>query len=719
MSVGRPGTGPEVLAKERHDSRWRSELAQRWAERLSATAYIPMSREALEQSLLQLVTVFVDALDEPDSIDTAGRTVGERLVGIHATGEESLSRSLELLRDSVVTPGGDDALCRVLSLLTGVAAGYASADRERTFDQQESLKRALLRSKLQADRDLRVSEARFHEVFTSTPIGIAICDLTGKFVEVNPALEETLGYRERDLASMTIHDLFHSEDAEYLSAAYAELAEGGTTYRLRERRRLLCADGDEAWTYLAVSALRGADGTPSHSVTMVEDISELHLLQQRFQYQALHDVMTGLPNRQYFRTRLETAAGNLPTDGTLTMYHLGLDGFELINDGLGHEVGDHIIKAVARRLEQLIEGEEALVARFGGTEFGILVWESPQTPKVPEFAAMINDELAEPIYIDEHGLATSASIGVVQRTVAESDPPSMMWAADVALRRAEAVGKRQWALFDPARAPDERTQAKLAAVMPGALEMGGFEVVYRPVLTLSDRCLVGLEPRLSWEPEGHGRLGHAECLALAEQSGVTLSLRDWMLGTVWEQFAAWHAVGYRPRLLCGLSLNQAQDPDLVARVREVLARTDLDSKWMRLHIPVSALIGDAEETRANVHTLDAMGVQVALDDFHASPEEMRWLRQLPVRGVALAHELVRLVHEQPDDEAPEVRALHGVTPMVQACGTPIIVCGIETEEQAERWRSLGCGIGAGDLYGDPLEPVDVPDLLNNVPPPAS
>ena len=121
-----------------------------------------------------------------------------------------------------------------------------------------------------------------------------------------------------------------------------------------------------------MSLLRGPDGQPKHFVTMVEDISELHLLQERFQYQALHDAMTGLANRQFFRTRLEAALGSLPQDAVLTLYHLGLDGFELINDGLGYEVGDSIIRAVARRLEQLVEREEALVARFGGTEFALL-----------------------------------------------------------------------------------------------------------------------------------------------------------------------------------------------------------------------------------------------------------------------------------------------------------------------------------------------------------
>ncbi|WP_050784274.1 putative bifunctional diguanylate cyclase/phosphodiesterase [Saccharopolyspora erythraea] len=715
MSVREPGDPaddrvPGVLTPQRHNSGWRTAVARKWASRLSSASYIPMSRDAIELCMLELVELIIDALEDPERTDHSGRAVGTRLVEIHATGEDSLTLSLDLIRDVMVADTADESVHRMLGLLTAIAAGYAAADRESTFVQQETLKRALLRSKLQADRDLAASEARFGEVFTTTPIGVAICDLTGKFVQVNPALGETLGYRSQDFGSMTVHDLFHPEDAKYLTAAYAELAEGGRTQRLRERRRLLRADGEPAWAYLAVSVLKGADGAPAHFVTMVEDISELHLLQERFQYQALHDAMTGLPNRQFFRTRLEAALGNLPKDARLTLYHLGLDGFELINDGLGHEVGDGIIKAVARRLEQLIQREEAILARFGGTEFAVLVLESPRTPPVHEFAPMINEELAEPIYVGEHGIATSASIGVVQRCAGDGDAANMLWAADVALRRAEAAGKRQWALFDPDRAPDERTQAKLAAVMPGGLELGEFDVVYRPVVQLGDSKLIAIEAELSWETGEFGRLDHADCLRLAERSGVTLSLRDWMLGSAWEQLARWHRAGHRPPLVVGLSPNQAADPDLVGTIRRVLDEGSLDASWLRVSMPMRVMLGDNDEARDNVRFLDRLGVRTALHGFHASPGELRYLRDLPVDIIQFADDVVRLVRDSAED-SPEVEAVKRFVPLVRSCGRRLAVGDVDSEEQARRWHEMGCEVGAGALYGGPVPNVEVPNLL--------
>ncbi|RKT86280.1 PAS domain S-box-containing protein/diguanylate cyclase (GGDEF) domain-containing protein [Saccharopolyspora antimicrobica] len=704
---------PSVLVPQRRDADWRAEVARRWAAELSTASYIPLARATVEQTLEDLVERVVAALDDPSVLEETGREVGTRLVEMHATGESSLPLSLDLLRDALVQRFGVDDVHRMLELVAAIAAGYAAADRESTFVQQETLKRALLRSKLKADRELAASEARFGEVFTTTPIGVAISDLKGRFVQVNPAWEHTLGYQEQALTSMTIHDLFHPDDAEYLSAAYGELAEGGSAKRLNDRKRLLRANGEEAWAYLAVSVLRGSDGAPRHFVTMVEDITELHMLQARFRYQALHDVLTGLPNRQYFFTRLETALVNFPRDSRMTLYHLGLDGFELINDGLGYEVGDLVIKTVARRLEQLVEDEEALVARFGGTEFAILVWEQERTPKVPEVVKMINDLLAEPVYVGDQGIAASASVGVVQRQVAEAEASNMLWAADVALRRAEAAGKRQWALFDPDRAPEERIESKLAAVMPGGLEQGEFDVVYRPLVSLDGTGVIALEAGLRWDTSENGTLEHEECLRLAERSGVTLSLRDWMVATAWDQLREWHADGHRVQLNVALSPNQGQDPDLAAVIHRVLDTGDVDPGWLRLCLPMVAISGDNEETRDNIRFLSSRGIKTSLHDFQGSPEELRLLRELPVDAVRLADELVSILHNSESPDLPEVQAIRSLVPLTRACGAQLWVGGVESEQQAESWREIGCEVASGPRFGGPLCSFDVSDFLSD------
>ncbi|MEB3372240.1 putative bifunctional diguanylate cyclase/phosphodiesterase [Saccharopolyspora mangrovi] len=685
---------------------WRSDAARRWASELRTTSFLPLSRAEVEEVLAELLDHVLVALEDSSKAGVTGRIVGDRLVEIHATGEESLSVSLRVLQDALLSDHTKvDAL---LAVLTEIAAGYAAADRENTFTQQETLNKALLKSKLKTDRELKASEARFSEVFTSTPIGVAITDLDGRFVQVNPAFGQLLGYHADDLAPMTIDRLFHPEDAEYLSASYRELIEGGSAKRISDRKRLVRADGEAAWCYLGVSVLCGADGAPSGVVTMVEDITELHLLQDRFQHQALHDALTGLPNRGFFHTRLEAALVNLPRDAHLALYQLALDGFELINDGLGYPVGDQLIRTVARRLEHLVEDEEALVARFGGTEFALLVWEQNGTPGVPRMTQLINEMLAEPVYVGGRGIAASASIGVVQRDVGEADAANMLWAADVALRRAEAAGKRQWALFDPDLAPEEREESQLAAIMPGGLEMGEFDVVYRPQIRLPGGDLCTLEAEFRWDTSDFGVIEHADCLRLAERSGVTLSMRDWMLQTAWQQLAEWHAGGHRVRLSVSLSPNQGRDPDLAAVVHKVLDGSELDPRWLRLCMPIAA-IRDNEEARDNLRHLSSRGIQASLHDFTGSPGELRLLREMPVDSVRLSQEIVRLVHQAESPDVPEIQALRALIPLMN--GVRLCVDHVETEDQLALWQDIGCVVAAGPHLGNPLLSFDVPDLL--------
>ncbi len=723
MTVGGVGDGHSEVAGRQsapplgRESRSRDDLARQWAERLSGTAYIPMARPDVEQRLLETLDLLADAVDGRRDADEAGRRVGTRLVDMHATGEESLSRSLELLRDNLLDVGSSGRVQQVLGVLAAVATGYAAAVRESTRAQQETLKRALLRSKTRTERQLEVSEQRFREMFLTTPVGVAICDLDGNFVEVNPALEDTVGYSGRELTDRTVYDLFHPDEVTAVADAFAELA-AGSREPLRERRNLVRSDETHAWTYVAVSVLRDADGAPHHFVVMFEDLRELSSLQDRLRHQALHDPMTGLANRQYFRTRLESALVKLPRDAVVTMYHLGLDGFDLINDGLGYEVGDEMVGAVASRLSQLVENEDGMVARFGGTEFAVLLRQAPETPDIASFAALINEELSEPIYVADQGIATSASIGVTQCVVAEGRPAQLMWEADVALRHAEAAGKRQWALFDPDRAPRERVDARLTATMPGALELGEFEVLYQPLMSMTGGGLVAVEARLNWQPQGHEPLGHDECLRLAERSGITLSLRDWMLHTAWQQIGLWLDEGYEPRLIAGLSPNQSRDPDLVARLHGVIGGGDAsgdgagpDVSRLRVCMPISALMGEGEEARDNVDTLAAMGVQTALHGFRASPEELWYLRELPVHAVQFSAELVGLVNGRESDDAPEVRAVSTMIPLMRDTGVPIAVAGIDSEAQERWWSSLGCEIGSGEAYRGALSAAEMTRML--------
>ncbi len=706
-----PGTAPALS-----DEPARAELARAWAGALADGACLSHSTSEVEQRLRELVDDLAGTA--PHEWGAAGERIGRALVDLHAVGATSLADTLELLRARLLAGTTDpDAVEPVFTLVSAVAAAYAVADRESVFAQQETVASALWQSMHAAQRDREFSERRFREVFTAAPIGVAICELDGSITEVNLAFQDILGLLDDELVGSRMHDLFHADDRDYLAAVYADLVHGGS-YRLREPRRLKRGDGDAVWTYLAVSVLYGDDATPHGLVTMVEDISELTHLQERLQYQALHDAMTGLPNRQFFRTQLETTLANAAPGASVALYHLGLDGFALINDGLGFEVGDTVVKVVAKRLATLAGEQDALLARLGGTEFALLVVEESAQPGVARFAAQINDVLAEPIAIADTGIATSASIGVVTRAVDDEEPADLLWASDVALRWAEHAGKRQWAMFDPDRAPHERTDARLAAMMPGALAAGEFEVLFQPLVSMSDDSLVGVEAQLSWDTVEHGRLNHASCLRLAERSGVTLALRDWLLRSAWAHVAEWQRDGHQVRVIFGLSHNQSQDPDLVAAVRTVVDAADVDPQWLRLCMPLSAVLDEDSEASENVRILQDIGVQPALHGFEAAPRELRRVRELPVHAVQISENLVGMLGQDGSGrDSPEFVSIATVVSMMRDQGTPVAVGGVDTEEQAVRLTAMGCEVGLGARFGEAILPWEVPELLSGTPRP--
>ncbi|MDQ3886742.1 MAG: diguanylate cyclase, partial [Actinomycetota bacterium] len=291
---------------------------------------------------------------------------------------------------------------------------------------------------------------------------------------------------------------------------------------------------------LAASVLHDAEQASRYLATIVEDITDLHLLEDRLNHQALHDVQTGLPNRQYFVSHLEKVHGLLEPPAVLTLLHLDLDGFSAINDGLGHHFGDRLLDVVARRLESVVAGQQAMVARLGNDEYAVLLKPGDPIPDIGALAETINNELAEPVYLDKIGIAATASIGVVQRQAGDTEPFELLRDASATLRRLRGRGKRQWAMFDPSIDAADRATLRLAAVMPGALETGELQVDYQPVVALNSGRWMGVEAVLSWQHPQLGLLSQQRCRQVMEQTGVVHAAGQWLLHTAAGVARSWH-----------------------------------------------------------------------------------------------------------------------------------------------------------------------------------
>ncbi|MFD5828766.1 diguanylate cyclase domain-containing protein [Lentzea sp. NPDC060358] len=652
------------------------ELATRWMHALTSTAYIPLSHAEIEQALL----------DSLRQLPESPEAVAARLVSLHATGPESLRVTVDLLSSAFELP-----------LLARLSSAYAQAMRLDAFDQQEQIKVAIVRAKRRVERTLKVSQARFREVFESAALGIAITDLTGRCVEANDALAEIVGLASgTDVHDRDLREFYQPDDLLSLGASYRQVSEGRLD-RFRDQRQLIRADGEPVWVHLVVSVLRDADGEPTHHVTMVEDISELHLLQRSLDHQLLHDSLTGLSNRQHFVTQVERQLEGEP----ITLYHLGLDAFSVVNNGLGHDTGDKLLKIVASRLGKLAEDRNAVLARIGGDEFALMTSNDTVTSTIDE----IQEALGEPTFVDDHGLALSVGIGVVDRPPPFATAAEVMRCANAALRQAKARGKRQWALHDPHDDARRRGRYALAASMPGAWEHGEVGIVYAPVHDLETGEVLGAVARLHWND-----LGHNDTVALADSTGLSLPIGRWLLREACAQAAGWVAEfgDGAPTLHIALGALQSRDEDLVADVKRALDETGLPPERLRIALDISSVLAGDD----NALVLHDNGIVTALDGFRGGHDELAVLTEVPVRTV-----ITRA--PAPSRNSLLYRAMRGLVETVHGLGVRFAADDVHTAAEADDWRAAGADGVIGLLPA--LTSREVTDLLARAasPPPAA
>lgn len=673
--------------------RGRTVLARKWAYLLSGVTVVSLSREDLDLELRGMLDTLCACL-RGTSADTApAEAIGKRLVGLGYVGEPGLRCTLDVLGKGLPTLAElrPVAAERIALTLGALSCGFLLAHERSVLDQQEIMHLSLLKAVRDAQWNLKQSEARFDEVVTSSASGIALVALDGRVVRANAALAEMLGHPAGELTGTVLYDVVHPDSVDVLREALESLVHGGKE-RVRQSQRLLRRDGDVTRISLTASLLRDAEDRPAHFVVVVEDGTELMLLQGELSRQALHDVLTGLPNRQYFGTHLEAALRRADPEYGVTLFHVDLDAFGMVCNSLGRRIGEQLLVHFAQRLKSVMAKEKAMIARFHADEFGILVENSATTPDIATIVRAINDELAEPFFVDGHGLALSASAGVVHRPSKGIEPAELLREADQTLRRARARRRGQWKMFDrDADAQDRRTQA-LAVGMAGAWENGEVSVRYRPMARLADGEVAGVEARLHWDRPDEPPLAHERCAELAEATGLILPLGDWLLRAASRQAEWWRQrADFGLPMVAGLTGHQVSDDALGTRVTRLLADTGLPPEQLTLGVPVGAL--PVSGVIDNVTALADLGVRVMLDEFGLGPDDLRAVEDLPVDIVRVDR---RLTEWQAWADSTFLAAL---VPLVRQVGATLVVDGVHSGDQADWWRTAGAELATGDYFG--------------------
>ncbi len=705
----------------------REELARAWTANATSSAYIPRAVDEVEELLLELVDQLLAALGDGGAPVAVGTRVGQRLVREGFIDPTALQASIDSLTEGLLEglgPTADTELARrTVALLGALSTGYADGLRAYTLTQQEQVKQALFNAMVRTEHNLRATENRFREVFTSSAVGIGITELDGTLVESNPALCQILACPPGQLAGRVLHEFFLSNDdvpgargtPGDVRAGYRQVLRGDVE-RVHEHRRLRKENGETAWGFLAISLLHDGAGEPAFFVTMVQDISELQLLQDRLSHQLLYDVLTGLPNRQHFASKLESILGQAAPGSTVTLCLVNLDGFAAVNNGFGHRFGDRLLQTVAQRLEAAAAGGRGLVARIGPDEFAVLIEDSPDTPDLDDVIGRINGELAEAEYIDEHGVGIGASIGAIRCAADEMTAAEMFRAADSALRKAKATGRRQWAGFHVKDDGRSRERDVLAAELPAAWETGRLTVAYEPVVRLGAQGAaehtVAARPVLAWAREDGESLDHRDCLELAERTGMSVQLGPLMLTEACARLSELRTVlGPDSGALVRFQLTRLQsgDADLVRAVHRAIKETDAPVNLLEIDLDTAAVLDDLGDARDNLEVLTEIGVSTGLCGFQGGPRELDLMSDTAVRAVTLGADGAGAAGR--DTASPVLREeTQRLVRAVVAGGRECSVLDVRTEVEARWWAAAGVTTVQGGVFGEPVAAGDLAAL---------
>ncbi|MEU7972658.1 EAL domain-containing protein [Micromonospora sp. NPDC049089] len=690
-------------------------FAADWARAVRRLGFVPLSVAETERLLLAHTIRLAQAVrSEPFSAEAA-EEVGRALVEAHLTEPQALEWTLHAFGATFghrVLCDGDqpaDLADRIAAVQGGLAAGFARALRDRTFSQQERIARSAWQARDEVEQALRESEARFRAVFTGAAIGIGIAGVDGQIIDVNQAFADMLGYSIEELRETNVTGLIHADDAAGMWELYKEMIEGKHD-AARVEKRYYRKDGTTVWTDLAVSLIRH-EGRPRFTVAMIEDITERYELQQRLRFQALHDPLTGLPNRTLFFETLGRVLDTADAGQRIGVCFLDLDGFKAINDSLGHDLGDRLLVMIGRRLAACVADHGHLVARMGGDEFVILVDGGDDTDDPVSVAEAALAAVAAPVHVGEHQLAVSASVGIVQCPASETSASELMKAADTTLYWAKAAGRGRWAVYDPERGARDIARAALVAGLPAALERGEFVLHYQPIVSLLEGTMLAVEALVRWEHPELGLIGPDRFIGLAEETGLIVRLGEWVLRRACEDAERWWREFPDARLVVSVNLaaRQADEPAIVDTVADALQTSGLPAELLQLELTESAVMGSAGEPLRSLHRLAALGVRLAVDDFGTGYSNLAYLRRLPIHCLKLAGPFVEGIRADGTDVAADhrdERIVDALVRLAHALELWVTAEAVETGVQAERLRALRCDTGQGRFFGAPA-PADV------------
>jgi diguanylate cyclase (GGDEF)-like protein/PAS domain S-box-containing protein len=559
---------------------------------------------------------------------------------------------------------------------------------------------ALSRQRVALDT-LSRTETQFRATYDQAAVGIVRTTLDGRFVQVNPALCRMLGYSEHELLARALRDVTWAEDLPTVEQDFQKRLSAGpseTSFPETETR-CVCKDGSLLWVLTALTLARDGAGRPDYFVGVVQDITKRKELQDRLVYHASFDSLTHVPNRMSFYERLRQALSLARRKRRIaSVLFIDLDRFKQVNDSIGHEAGDELLRQVAERIKAGIRLEDT-TARLGGDEFAVILCELSHEQDAARVAQKIVAALARPFALRAGEVSVTASVGIGIFPTDSEDPDTLVKHADAAMLRAKARGRNNYQFYAEEMNERKLERIRMDAQLRSALEHDEFLLYFQPKLGLAGGEITGLEALLRWRHPEQGILLPEKFLPALEESGLIAAAGEWVVGSVCRQLGAWQQAGLLPvPVSINLSAGQLQRLDPRALVEGPLRAHGVAARLLELEVSESSVVREAAGTIATLRRLAESGVRVTIDCFGTGYSSLGWLQRFGLYSLKLDRALVRSL---PADRTSSELA-GAVIAMAHGIGLRVIGQGVETKEQLAFLAAHGCDEIQGFYFCRPL-----------------